>query len=75
MSITPTKLRANLYKIIDQVIATGNPVEIERHGHLVKIIAENPKSKLDNLTKHPGTIKGDPEDLVHLDWYHEWNER
>lgn len=75
MLITPTKLRANLYKIIDRVIATGNPVEIERHGHIVKIIAEAPKSKLSNLTKHPGTIKGDPEDLVHLDWYHEWSER
>jgi antitoxin (DNA-binding transcriptional repressor) of toxin-antitoxin stability system len=73
MLITPTKLRANLYKIIDKVIATGKPVEIERHGHIVKIIAEAPKSKLANLIKHPGTIKGDPEELVHLDWYHEWS--
>ena len=75
MLITPTKLRANLYTIIDQIIATGNPVEIKRHGHVLKIIAEHPKSKLDNLTKHPGTIIGAPEDLVHMDWYHEWSDR
>lgn len=75
MLITPTKLRANLYKIIDQVIATGIPVEIERDGHIVKIIAEPPKSKLENLTKHPGTIKGNPEFLVNMDWYDEWSEK
>lgn len=75
MAISPTKLRANLYNIIDQVIATGHPVEIERDGHIVKIVAVPPKSKLDNLTKHPGTIKGDPEELVHMDWYHEWSEQ
>lgn len=75
MLITSTKLRTNLYKIIDKVIATGNPVEIEHHGHIVKIIAEVPKSKLANLTQHPGTIGGDPEELVHLDWYQEWSEQ
>jgi len=44
MLITLSKLRANLYEIIDKAIATGNPVEIERHGHIVKIIAEAPES-------------------------------
>lgn len=31
--ITPTELRANIYKIIDRVIATGEPCEIVRGGH------------------------------------------
>jgi hypothetical protein len=74
MSLTPTELRTNLYNILDQVIKTGNPVEIIRHGHILKIVADAPKSKLERLTKHPGTIKGSPEDLVHLDWYHEWDK-
>jgi hypothetical protein len=74
MALSITKLRADLYKIIDQVIATGSPVEIERNGHIVKIMAEKPKSKLDNLIKHPGLINGDPDDLVHIDWSEYWTE-
>jgi prevent-host-death family protein len=74
MSISITKLRADLYKIVDQVIETGLPVEIERHGKKVQIIALDKKSKLVNLTPHPGTIIGDPDDLVHMDWSNEWKE-
>lgn len=72
MSLSLTQLRANLYKIVDQVIATGVPVEIERNGIKVKLVPERKRSKLDNLVKHPGTIKGDPEELVHMDWSKEW---
>jgi RimJ/RimL family protein N-acetyltransferase len=32
MPITPSALRANLYKLIDEVIATGQPLEIARKG-------------------------------------------
>jgi len=74
MAISLTKLRADLYKIVDQVIATGIPVEIEREGKKVKIIAVEKKSKLANLIAHPGTIIGKPEDLVHLDWSSQWKE-
>jgi hypothetical protein len=27
------------------------------------------------LDAHPGTIAGDPEELVHLDWSDEWRPR
>ena len=60
-----TSLRAQLYKVVDGVIATGIPVEIERNGHKVKIILEQPKSKLANLQPH-NCIVGDAEDLVSL---------
>ena len=33
-----TRLRANLYNIVDQVIETGEPVEIERHNKKVMVI-------------------------------------
>lgn len=72
MPLSLTQLRENLYKIVDQVIATGIPVEIERNGIKVKLVPERKKSKLDNLIKHSGTIKGDPEELVHIDWLKEW---
>lgn len=35
MPISLTKLRADLYKIVDQVIKTGIPIEIERDGKRV----------------------------------------
>lgn len=72
MSIKLTELRADLYKIVDRVIATGIPVEIDRNGVKVFLVPERKKSKIDNLIGHPGTIVGDPEDIVHMDWSHEW---
>jgi hypothetical protein len=68
-----TKVRFDLPKIVDQVLDTGVPVEIERRGRKVRIIPIRSKSKLDNLIKHPGTIIGDPDEIVHMDWYGELN--
>lgn len=72
MPISLTQLRANLYKIVDQVIATGVPIEIERKGIKIKLVPEKNKKKLANLVKHPETIIGDPQEIVHMDWSHEW---
>jgi antitoxin (DNA-binding transcriptional repressor) of toxin-antitoxin stability system len=74
MALTASKLRENIYKILDQVLETGVPVEIERGGRILKIVAVQPpaKSKLDRLEEHPGALLGDPEDLVHLDWSDHW---
>ncbi len=74
MPISLTKLRADLYKIVDQVIKTGIPIEIERDGKRVKIVPIQKKSKLANLKAHPGTIIGHPDDFVHLDWSSEWKD-
>lgn len=74
MPISLTKLRADLYKIVDQVIATGVPVEIEREGKKVRIVLVDKKSKLKNLKGHRGTMVGEPEDFVHLDWSQEWEK-
>ena len=72
MSISLTALRQNLFKSDDQVIATGIPLEVKRKGRVVKIIVEDKKDKLANLT-YRGGISGDPEDLVDLHIPH-WNE-
>ena len=68
------KVRADLYKIVDKVLETGSPVVIERRGKQVCIVPVRSKSKLDNLVKSPGTIIGDPDDIVHMDWSDEWTE-
>jgi hypothetical protein len=69
--ITPSRLRANLYRILDQILATGQPVEIERKGKRLPIVAE-PASTLELLKPHPGYLKVPPDELVHLDWSDEW---
>jgi hypothetical protein len=72
MPMSLTALRQQLFKVVDQVIATGIPMEINRKGHIVKIILVDKKSKLANLVKHDCII-GDPEELVDLP-LHEWSE-
>jgi hypothetical protein len=74
--LTASKLRANVYRVLDQVLETGVPVEIERHGRRLRIIAETSgktaaPGKLTRL-KPRKLLRGDPEALVHVDWSREW---
>ena len=73
MKISATKLRQNLYNLLDKVIQTGIPIEIERNGRILKIIPDKHKSKLGNLEPH-NVIIGNPEDLIKADWSSEWDE-
>ncbi len=72
MPITATDLRQNLYNILDEIIKTGIPVEINRKGELLKIIPERNSSVFDLLENHD-TINGDAEDIVHMDCSGTWN--
>jgi Antitoxin Phd_YefM, type II toxin-antitoxin system len=69
--VKPSQLRANLYRLLDRVLKTGEPIEIERAGKRLLLVPKEMKSKLDNLVKRD-VIVGDPEDLVHLDWSKDW---
>lgn len=71
MIVTASKLRGNIYRLLDEVAETGRPLEIRRRGRLLKIVAVGSGSKLSRLTPHR-CIVGDPEDLVHSDWSEEW---
>jgi prevent-host-death family protein len=70
--MTATELRAHIFKILDQVIETGIPVEIVRKGRIVRLVADTPPSKLSKLVRRDEYIKGDSDDLVHVDWSSEW---
>lgn len=72
MGISATELRADIYRLLDQVIETGVPLEIERKGRTVRIVAVDPPSKLSRLVDREEYIKGDPDDLIHIDWSSEW---
>jgi len=67
-------LRENVYRILDEVLDTGIPIEINRRGKKLKIVrAEGSESSwLDHLPERPEVIEGDPEGLVHMDWSKEW---
>lgn len=72
MPISTTRLRANLYRVMDKVLKTGVPAEIQRKGKLLKIVPVEPEDKLKNLVPHPGYLVGDPQAIVHVDWSSEW---
>jgi prevent-host-death family protein len=72
MSISITRLREDLYRLVDEVLETGKPLEITRKGRKLLLVPESPVSKLGKLRERK-TIKGDPEELVHMDWSKEWN--
>lgn len=67
-----SKLRADLFRIVDQVIETGRPVEVERNGRIVRIVPADPQSKLSRLKPHPGAMLDDPDSYVHIDWSEYW---
>jgi hypothetical protein len=72
MSITASALRQNIYRLLDQVLETGQSLEIERKGQRLRISPMAPVRKLERLQVRPGYLKADPEELVHLDWSGEW---
>ncbi len=72
MPLTASKLRENIYRVLDQVLATGEPVEIERNGRRLRIVADDQPSRLDRLVRRPEAVVGDSDDFVHLDWSGEW---
>lgn len=59
MKITASQLRANIDRVLDQVAQTGEPLEIEREGQLLRIVAVAAPRKLDRLVRREAVI-GDP---------------
>jgi antitoxin (DNA-binding transcriptional repressor) of toxin-antitoxin stability system len=86
MAVSATQLRQNIYAILDEALKTGKPVEIERKGKVLRIVPEIAPNRemidendlsefprLARLTKKDWFV-GNPEDIVHMDWSHEWSE-
>jgi hypothetical protein len=70
--LTASRLRADVYRVLDGVLETGVPVVVQRRGRTLRIVAGKPAGRLDRLVARPDFIKGNPEELVHLDWSREW---
>ncbi len=79
MTVTASKLRENIYRILDEAVATGVPVEVVRKGVILRIVPEKKVSKLSRLKRRKAFV-GDPDDLLKTDWsntegYREWIEK
>ncbi len=72
-SVTPTQLRKNLYNLLDEVINTGVPLQINRGGKILQITPLEKVNKLDLLISRPDVINGNPDELVNITWEGEIN--
>jgi hypothetical protein len=73
LATTASKLRANIYRMLDEVLETGQPLEIQRNGKTLVIAPKEQRSIWDRLPRREGFIVGDPDELIHIDWSSEWN--
>jgi hypothetical protein len=70
-ALTASQLRANVYRLLDQVIETGEPLEVHRGKKKVKIVPVLPIKRTQRLKKR-NWIVGNPEKIVSLNWSKEW---
>jgi antitoxin (DNA-binding transcriptional repressor) of toxin-antitoxin stability system len=71
--VSPTGLRSNIYKLLDEVLSSGIPIEINKGGKLLRIIPVEKSNKLANLSSRPDVIVGNPDDLADISWEKEVN--
>ncbi|MFZ1769399.1 MAG: type II toxin-antitoxin system prevent-host-death family antitoxin [Caldilinea sp.] len=67
-SITATELRSDIYNLLEEVLATGIPLEVTKGGRKLRIAAVEPVDKFADMEFRPDVINGDPGDLVHIEW-------
>jgi hypothetical protein len=72
MAITASELRQNVYRLLDEVLSTGRPLEIERNGQLLRISPALTTSRLERIAPRPDLIVGDPDDFVSWDRSANW---
>lgn len=70
-AISASEVRRDIYRLLDHVLATGQPIEILRKGKRLRIVPAEPVGRLDRLVSRP-YLAVEPEALVHLDWSAEW---
>jgi hypothetical protein len=66
-TLTATELRQNLYRVIDEVLATGKACRVTRGKRAVRIEPETPRRKrldLSKLKKRDGVLNCTFDELV-----------
>ncbi|HYG63962.1 MAG TPA: type II toxin-antitoxin system Phd/YefM family antitoxin [Thermoanaerobaculia bacterium] len=71
--MTPTELRKDLYRVLDDVLETGVPQEVIRGARMLMIVpAGGRRLQLDDLTRREA-LACSPEELVATSWEQEWS--
>ncbi len=73
MAITASQLRQDIYRLLDEVLRSGKPLQIERKGRTLRVIPDDVAGRLAGIHTQPEAIVGDPENLVSSDWSQEWD--
>ncbi len=63
MALTASELRRNIYRLLDQVLETGVPLEIQRGDQKLQISAIDGPSKIESLPLR-NLFACDPDELV-----------
>ena len=72
MTITPTDFRKDLFNLLDMILESGKTLEINRNGHIFKVVPPKKTNKLDRLIAHKDAVVGDSDDFISMDWSNEW---
>ncbi len=87
MAVSATQLRQNIYAILDEALATGKPIEMERRGKVLRIVPERSGEDLSDeefaalIPAVGGSTRlmrddGAPTtgDLANMDWSEDFTE-
>ena len=74
MVLTASKLRQDVYRILDRVAETGAPVEVRRRGKRLRISLFGGPGKLSRLPSRK-VLRVDRDTIVHMDWSDEWTTK
>ena len=72
MPITASQLRADVYNLLDRVLETGEPLEVLRNGHVLRIVGRR-RGFLDALPRRPDVVSGGLEALADLPSDAQWS--
>lgn len=70
--ITTTELRASVYRVLDQVIETKQPVEIIRSGRRLRIVLVEESPRVPTEALLPNLLLVPANEFDHIDWSDEW---
>ena len=74
MRITASRLRADVYNLLDRVLESGEPLEVERNGHVLRIVPpRSGRTWVDRLPQRDGVVTGDADDLASLEPLGTWD--
>ena len=71
--ISPTELRRNLYRILDEVLLTGRAQEITRNGRRLLLVAAEPSERRRRIDEMPRRdyLACTPQELIDTHWDYE----